>query len=172
VIDLRGFRSDVDDLISVEFDPDNDPDDDFGFKAVNIDDYRNTGAEATWRWDTKTWSADLSGIVQKPKDRKADELLLRRAKRSVTAHLVRRFGLHEVGIAVLGSSQRHDVDAETGAPRIDGGYALVDLTAGIQLDGHFRLEGRIENLLDKKYQTAAGYNQPDFGGYVRLRYTW
>ncbi|MGQ0621145.1 MAG: TonB-dependent receptor domain-containing protein [Panacagrimonas sp.] len=169
-VELRAFQSDVDDLISVEFSPENDPNDDFGFKAINIDEYRNRGAELSWRFDAAAWSATASGIVQKPEDRSSDQQLLRRAKRSISASLVRHLGPHDVGLDVLGTSERPDIDAATGAAVESGGYALLNLTGGLQLDSHFRLEGRVENLLDKNYQTAAGFEQPGVGGYVSLRY--
>lgn len=171
-VELRAFQSEVDDLISVEFSPENDPNEDFGFKAVNIDEYRNRGAELSWRFDTAAWSAGASGIVQDPEDRSSKQQLLRRAKRSVSASLVRHLGRHDLGLDVLGTSKRPDVDAATGAPVESGGYALLNLSGGLQLDSHFRLEGRVENLLDKDYQTAAGFEQPGVGGYVSLRYAF
>ena len=169
-VELRAFQSEVDDLISVEFSPENDPNDDFGFRAVNIDEYRNRGAELSWRFESAHWTANASGIVQNPEDRSSDQQLLRRAKRSVSASLVRHLGRHDLGLDVLGTSQRPDVDAATGAAVESGGYALLNLTGGLQLDSHFRLEGRVENLLNKDYQTAAGFEQPGVGGYVTLRY--
>lgn len=171
-VELRAFQSEVDDLISVEFSPENDPDDDFGFKAVNIDEYRNRGAELSWRYSSPVWSASASGIVQDPEDRSSDQQLLRRAKRSISASLVRHFGRHAVGLDVLGTAHRPDVDAATGAPVENGGYALLNLTGGLQLDPQIRLEGRVDNLLDKDYQTAAGFEQPGIGGSVSLRYAF
>jgi len=47
----------------------------------------------------------------------------------------------------------------------------VNLTAGLQLDPMLRLEGRLENLLDKEYQTALGYNQQGTAFFVSLRIT-
>lgn len=157
--DLRIFQSDVDDLISVECDPM------FNCLAVNIDEYRNRGAELAWNYRGSQWTAGLSAILQKPEDRSTGDLLARRAKRSVTGHLVRRFGAHSLGIDVLGSGERRE-----GAATL-GGYALVNLTAGLQLDPMLRLEGRLENLLDKEYQTALGYNQQGTAFFVSLRIT-
>lgn len=169
-VDLRAFRSDVDDLISVEFDPANDPDVDFGFQAVNIDEFRNRGAELSWRYSTTQWSASLSGIAQKPEDRSTGQILLRRAKRSVTARITRHFGPHYLGIDMLGSGEREDIAADTGAPVIGPGYALVNLSGGIRLHQNYRVQARVENLFDKQYETAAGYNQPGASVYLSLSY--
>jgi len=68
---------------------------------------------------------------------------------------------------VLGSGERPDVGGRT-----NGGYALVNLAAGVQLDKNFSAELRLENLLDKQYQTAAGYNQQGGAGYVTLSYRY
>ena len=93
--DLRAFRTRYRDLISVQFDPSNDPDVDFGFSAVNVDRAKNSGLEATYRYADGVWSGTLTGIVQNPKDRSDDTSLLRRARRSVTAQLRRELGLPE-----------------------------------------------------------------------------
>lgn len=51
-----------------------------------------------------------------------------------------------------------------------GGYTTVDLRAGYDLSKTWQLQGRIENLLDKGYETAYVYNQPGRSLYVTLRY--
>jgi vitamin B12 transporter len=168
-VDLRLFQSEVDDLISLEFNP-TAPGNDFGFIAVNIDEYRNRGVELTWEYASKVWTASLSGIAQKPEDRATDDTLLRRAEHSAAGRLTRHFGAHYLGVEVLGSGERPDVDFDTGARITAPGYALVSLSGGLQLDPRFRIQVRCENLLDKKYQTADGYNQPGAGMYVTVSY--
>lgn len=53
-----------------------------------------------------------------------------------------------------------------------GGYTLASLRAEMPVGEHFALYGRIENLLDEKYQTVAGYGTPGRAAYagVRLRF--
>lgn len=167
VIDLRAFHAQVDDLITVAFSPANDPNVDFGFRAVNIDNYRNIGGELSWRFESAQWRASLSGILQRPEDRDTDELLLRRARKSLSARIARHFGDKTYLAAdLLGSGDRRDI----GVAR-NGGYALLNLGAGIRLDQNISLQFRIENVLDKDYQTAAGFNQPGATGYVTLGYS-
>jgi vitamin B12 transporter len=115
---------------------------------------------------------DLTGTIQNPQDRTNDKPLLRRAKSSLAARLTRRFGDNYVGLDALASSRRPDVDLITGSSIYDGGYTLFNLTGGIKLGQHFNLEARVENLLDKHYQTAAGYNQPGATYYATLRYSY
>lgn len=159
-VDLRAFQSEVDDLINTLCNADFSVCD-----TVNIDEYRNRGVELAWNYASTAWVANVTGIVQDPEDRSTDMQLLRRTKRSIAARVARQFGPHYLSMDVLGSAQRPDFgDVEL------GGYALVNVSAGLQLDPRFRLEARIENLLNKDYQTAAGFEQPGVGGYVTLRY--
>ena len=168
--DLRAFRTRYRDLISVQFDPANDANIDFGFRAVNVDRAKNAGLEATYRYADGLWSGTLSGIIQNPKDRSDDSPLLRRARRSITAQLRRDLGNVYLATDVLGTSDRADVSAVTGAPTKDAGYLLWNLGAGVKLPHGFSLAARLENLLDRDYQTAAGYRQLGRAVYGTLRW--
>jgi len=170
--DVRAFRTRIRNLISVEFDPNNDPNVDFGFRAVNVDRAKNEGLELTYRYADTRWSGTVTGIVQNPKDRSDDTSLLRRARRSVTAQLRRELGRFHVAADVLGTSDRADISAATGADTKDSGYVLLNLGAGVKLPQGFTLSARVENLLDRDYQTAAGYEQPGIAGYATLRWDY
>lgn len=53
-----------------------------------------------------------------------------------------------------------------------GAYTLVDLRASYQLTDRVEVYGRIEDLLDRHYETAYGYGQLGFGAFAgfRVRY--
>jgi len=53
-----------------------------------------------------------------------------------------------------------------------GDYVLIDLRAALPLTENIEITGRIENLFDDHYQTAAGYRQAGRAAYAgaRLRY--
>lgn len=55
--------------------------------------------------------------------------------------------------------------------RLDG-YALATLRASMPVGNHFELFGRVENLFDARYETAAGYGTYGRAAYagVRVRY--
>lgn len=169
-VDLRAFRTRTRDLISVEFDPSNDPAVDFGFRAVNIDRARNEGLEARWQYAHAGWQANVSGIVQNPKDRSDDSPLLRRSRRSLSAQLRHDFGRAWAATDVLGTADRADIDAATGAPVKGSGYTLWGLSAGVRVAGGVELGARVENLLDRDYQTAAGYDALGRAVYGTLRW--
>lgn len=172
VIDLRLFVLRIDDLIAVVFDPANDPEDDFGFRAVNLDNASNQGAELSWRWVHAQGSLRLAGVLQDPVDEADDSRLLRRTRESFTASVTRSLGAHQLGLDLLASGDRADIDAQTGADTTSGGYTLVNLTGVYALSGQWSLATRIENLFDKNYQTASGYQTPGMSGFLTLRYAW
>jgi len=59
-------------------------------------------------------------------------------------------------------------DDAANAVRIDG-YELLDLRASVPLTDGVELFGRIENVFDADYQTAAGYGSPGRGAFVGVR---
>lgn len=185
-VDLRVFRNDLRDLITVAVDPsvDANTDPDFGFRAQNINKARNQGIELAYDYAQGPWRARVEGIIQDPVDCSSDDQgntlspsdcgqggsLLRRAKRSVTVNASRQIGRYNLGLAVLGTSGRADIDADTFARTTDAGYALVNLSVKVDLIEGLSLALRGENLLDQQYQTANGYRQAGASGSATLRY--
>ena len=77
---------------------------------------------------------------------------------------------YALGALLLGSDLRVVSDAfddATNSVRLDG-YALLDLRAELALS-EFRLFGRIENVWDEDYQTAARFGSPGRGVFVGIR---
>ncbi|MBI2384165.1 MAG: TonB-dependent receptor [Gammaproteobacteria bacterium] len=176
-LDARAFHSIVRDLISVECVDgcaNDDPNDfttyfDNVYRALNVDRYRNRGVELSYTLRAGAWTAQASALRQDPRsENRADPCsgearLCRRAKTGATASVARRFGPAYAGIDVLGSGDRLDF-AGTRLP----GYALVNLSGGVEFARQWRLAARVENILDTDYQTAAGYNQPGTSAYLTL----
>ena len=48
------------------------------------------------------------------------------------------------------------------------GFATVDLYARYRIDPQWSVSLRLNNLADKVYETARGYNQPGRAAYVTL----
>lgn len=168
--ELHVFRNDVSDLIVVQFSPANDPDQDFGYKAVNVARARSEGVQLQWQYDDGAWAAQTSGVIQNPRDRDSGAALLRRARGSADASLRRRFGRYFVDGDVHYSGGRPDIDAVSGASVRDGGYVVFAAAAGVHFAPGWQLALRLDNLLDHDYQTAAGYRQTGRAAYVALRY--
>ncbi|QHS11029.1 TonB-dependent receptor [Sinimarinibacterium sp. NLF-5-8] len=156
-VDIRVFQSDVRDLINVVCDAS------FNCLAENVDRSRNRGLEASYTLRSDAWSALLSGIIQNPQDRNARSQLLRRAKRSATLRINRDFGVWDAGVDVLTSAERPDFGTTL------GGYTLVNATVAWRIAPKTELRLRGENLLDKRYETAAPYLQPRAQVYASIR---
>jgi vitamin B12 transporter len=161
-LDLRLFRSDFRDLI--EYVPPN-------FTAVNIGQARSQGVQAGWNYRAGQWTGRLGGLWQEPVDRQAHTPLLRRARASASGAVQRQFGRYDLGAVVYVSGRRQDIGAIDFEPTTDGGYTTVGLTAGVRLLQGLRLDTRVENALNHRYQTASGYNQPGSAVYASLRYS-
>ncbi len=141
------------------------------FAPNNIARARIRGLEATVATRAAGWHLTAALTLLDPESRSGDandgNLLPRRARESLRLDADRDLGNYTLGVTVTGAGTRYDDLANT---RRLGGYATVDLRLDCALAPHWRLQGRIENLLDKDYETAAFYNQPGISLYLTLRY--
>ncbi|HEY8880641.1 MAG TPA: TonB-dependent receptor, partial [Roseateles sp.] len=117
----------------------------------------------------------LSGNLdlQAPKD--SDEhsanygkLLARRAKTHGSLRAETDLGAWTLGAQVLASSKRTD-NLNTGF-RL-GGYALLDLDAQVALSRQLNLQFKVDNALDRKYETARSYAAAPRQVFIGLRFT-
>ena len=107
---------------------------------------------------------------QSPGNANFGKLLVRRPQHSVSTLIDYGWGF---GIAT-GATLTH-VGASfdnAGNTRKVPGYVLVDLRAAYPITPNIEVYGRIENLLDERYETLFRYGQPGRAGYagLRLRY--
>lgn len=85
----------------------------------------------------------------------------------MTASIIRNFREHRVGLSVLASGDRVDV-REIALP----GYVLANLTAQVAIGKNWRLHARVENLLDRRYETAAGFRMQERSAFFDLKFNW
>ncbi len=137
----------------------------------NISLARIRGLEAGLFTELSGWSIDTFITLLDPEhrgnDSKNGNVLPRRAKETLRVDINRNIGLLKAGITLVAHSERYDDLANT--LRLPG-YATIDLTSSYQLNQDWKLSARIENALDKTYQTAAYYNQPDRGVFLSIHY--
>jgi vitamin B12 transporter len=93
--------------------------------------------------------------------------LRRRADEQLTLGADHRAGAWKYGATVLAASERYDNDANTVELP---GYATLDLHVDYTLTPDWSVQARLNNLGDKEYQTADGYNQQGRAGYLTLRW--
>lgn len=94
--------------------------------------------------------------------------LPRRAKESLKASAEVDLGAWQLGGRLAAFGQRFDDQANT-LPL--GGYGLADLYADWRFSREWTLGVRLNNVADKSYETAYGFNQPGRQGFVTLRYS-
>jgi len=157
-VSLELYHKDIDDLI--EFDL-------AAFRLRNIDTAEIRGLQVSWdrRWED--WEMRVSAVRQQARDGTTDERLLRRAEKSVSLTASRNIGRHTLGLSLVANGDRAGVGGEE-----MGGYLLTNLNARLRLGESWRLTGRIENVLDRDYETAAGFNMAGRSGYLELGYVW
>ncbi|HSI51409.1 MAG TPA: TonB-dependent receptor [Ideonella sp.] len=114
--------------------------------------------------------AKLNFTWQDPLNEETDDQLRRRARVFGGLHLTQQLGTAQVGTDLTWVGKRYDADTESAAARM-GAYGLVDLFAGWAVTPQWRIEGRVNNLADKRYTTAQGYNSPGREAQLTLRWT-
>lgn len=107
---------------------------------------------------------------QDPKNDETDQLLRRRARVFGGLHLTHSAGPAQIGTDFSWVSRRFD-SADQSAASAMGAYGLVAVFGSWAFTPEWRLEARVNNLGDKHYTTAQGYNAPGREGQVTLRWT-
>ncbi|RLA09499.1 MAG: TonB-dependent vitamin B12 receptor [Gammaproteobacteria bacterium] len=145
------YQTTVDDLIAFDM---------ATYAPANISEAKIKGVElqaitliAGWNINTQFTFLDAKNEDGGPNH---DNMLPRRARQSLRVDGDRRSGKWEYGGTLQARSNAYDDLANN--DRI-GGFVTVDLRGSYQLTPQFLLQGKVNNLLDKTYSTAANYNQ-------------
>ncbi len=93
--------------------------------------------------------------------------LQRRADQQLTASVDYGVGAWKAGASLLAVGTRFDNAANT--IRL-GGFTTADLYTTYAVTKDWSLEARVNNVADKIYQTANGYNQPGRGVFMTARW--
>ena len=152
---LSAYRSRVRDLIAFAAPGSN--------NAINISRAALEGVELDYRFVHGNWTAGGNLTWQDAVNAGTGAPLLRRAKRKAHLDLGYRFGNGwELGLDADHVSARADFGADLDA------YTLAHLRLAWQFSPGWRLEGRLENLTDRDYALAFGYNTPGRSGVLNL----
>ena len=118
---------------------------------------------------TKLGQFNLRGSVdfQNPRDRDTDKLLARRAKRFAALGVDTRLAGWDLGADLQATAKRFDNAANTS---VLGGYTLFNLSASTQIAKDFSFIARINNLTDKKYETARTYANEGRSFYAGIKW--
>lgn len=159
---LNVYETRIDNLIAFDADI---------FAPANIDKARIRGLEALVRTQIKGWLLSGNLTFLNPENHSGGanhgNILPRRAEQSFRLDADRQFGKYRIGAMFLAEGERFD---DLGNTRKLDSYVKFDLRAEYELHKQWRLQGRIENLFDENYETAAFFNQPGRNFFVTLRY--
>jgi vitamin B12 transporter len=150
---LSVYRNDVHDLISFDA-ASNLPD--------NIDRARITGLEGVVAGNLAGWNVRATATLMNARDDATGGFydgneLPRRPRRSARFDADRSFGRFDFGASWYIAGRAYD-DIANRHPL--GGYALADLRAGWRFGRDWKWQLALDNVFDKRYETAWFYNQP------------
>lgn len=156
-LSIHAFKTEVEDLIAYEG---------VNNQAINIQDTSMKGLELEVSYRHGPWTSTNTMTWQQARDDADDSQLLRRPDRKLSMTLDRTIGDKGAsGVELFASSSRADFGNVT-LP----GYGLVNLYGNYALNKQWTLEGRIENLTDKEYELASGFNTAERSFMVGLRF--
>jgi vitamin B12 transporter len=159
---VRAYHTDIDNLIAAVMDPVT-----FQFSAQNVDKAQIEGLEVEVGAQLFGWNAKLTGNLLRAEDRTLNTRLPRRAAKTLRFDLSRAFGALDAGVAVLAQGDRYD-DTQN-AVRVPG-YVTVDLRSAYHFDDNWEIRAKLNNLLDKNYQTADNFWMADRNFFISLHY--
>ncbi len=158
---LNIYQTKVDDLTA--FDP--------SFTPANIAEARIRGLEAVVDTRFRGWDLAANLTLLDPENRTngsdRGNVLPRRGEQTLRLDANRDLGKFQFGTTVIAEGRRYNDLANT--QRL-GGFTTVDLRAEIALYKHWRVQARVGNLFDKRYETAELFNQDGRNCFLTLRY--
>ncbi|TXL66177.1 TonB-dependent receptor [Zeimonas arvi] len=143
------------------------------FVAQNLEVARVRGVTFEGRRRLGEFTLRGSVTFQDPQAERADPVtgittvsdLARRARRHATLGASWQRGPWRLGADAIAQGER----ADTNGARMTG-YAFVDLWGSYRIDRHWQLFGRLGNVADREYETAAGYRAAPRALFVGVRY--
>lgn len=136
-------------------------------KNVNLEEARINGLEVNYRFTQGPWELGIETLLQDPKNLDSGRTLARRAKRKLSLDLGYTASRWDARLEFLAASKRNDSDF---SDQVMGGYGLTNISGRYHLDRNLSLEGRIENLFDKEYELASGFNTQDQAFFLGVSY--
>ncbi|MGR9012621.1 MAG: TonB-dependent receptor domain-containing protein [Gammaproteobacteria bacterium] len=160
--ELRGYHTNIDNLIVTATNPLT-----FLSSAENVGKAQIDGIEAEIVTQLMDWNSKLNMNLLSPKNRESNMRLPRRAEKTLSYDLSRSFGQFDLGAKVLAQADRFD-DA-LNKTKV-AGYVTVDLRSAYHLCKNWMLSAKLNNLLDKQYQTINSYNTAGRNFFLSIHY--
>jgi vitamin B12 transporter len=132
--------------------------------VVNINQAQITGQELSYAGDFGNSHLKANATFQNPRDNVTGLVLPRRAKEFGSLAATHDFEAMNVGAEIRHSGVRQD-----GVNTLSS-YSLLNLTSRYTIDKHLNLTARLDNLFNRNYSEAYGYNTLGRTLFVGLSY--
>jgi vitamin B12 transporter len=142
---------------------------DFGYLPENVAEARIKGVEMSWEGRFFDTRVRARATLQDPASQGGYQLQ-RRAKQFGSLSATRAIGGWTAGCEVVASGVRFDSSDESPESRM-AGYAVANLTLSRPIAADWRIEARWNNVFDKDYELAKGYNTPRSNVFVGMTWT-
>ncbi|QWZ62896.1 TonB-dependent receptor [Aeromonas sp. FDAARGOS 1417] len=159
---MTGYRNDFEQMIQWA------PNGNGGSSPQNVGKARIEGVELEGEFDTGWLSHRVSAEYKDPKDKVTDkqlQLISRKGAKWITQAQWQQF---DGSLSWIYQGERYGNVANTTEL---GGYSLWNLAVGYKVTPALKVSGKINNLLDKHYQTAVGYPADERAYYVTMDYS-
>lgn len=125
------------------------------------------GVGLSYELDHDGWTVNASLEAQDPRNVLTDKQLVRRAKQHLRVGLARAVGAWTLG----GQLRRVGDSFENAANTMKlAGYTVLDLRTDWRVSPDWSLGLKLNNVADRAYETAYGFNQPGREWMVQVRY--
>lgn len=159
--EIRAYHTNIDNLITPVADKN------FNYSAQNVGKAQIDGLEAEIGTQWLGWNTKLNMALLNPEIRDTNKRLPRRADKTLSFDLSRSFGQFDIGANVL--AQDHRFDNPDNSIKV-AGYVTVDLRTAYHLNKNWMLSAKLNNLLDKDYQTVNTYNTQGRNFFLSIHY--
>lgn len=162
---IRAYHTDIDQLIAWKPVDPNHPEGDW--LPSNVNKAQIDGLELEISTDILGWRNKLNGSLLSPVDRENHTQLINRSSRTLSYDVSRSVGGFDVGGSVLAQGERFADQHEIN--KING-FVTLDFRTAYHIDKHWMISGKLNNVLDKHYQTVSNYNVADRNFFFSIHY--
>ncbi|MBT8122272.1 MAG: TonB-dependent receptor, partial [Gammaproteobacteria bacterium] len=155
--DVRAYQTSIEDLIVFDL---------ATFLPGNVNDAVINGLELAATGTVLGWTTRAAMTFLDTEDNATGNALPRRARRNLRLDMDRDVGKAGLGATFITQSSRYDDNANT--IRV-GGFGVFNMRGSYQLERRLTLEGRLDNVFDKDYQTVDTYNTAGRSVFLGLR---
>jgi vitamin B12 transporter len=139
------------------------------FIPLNVDEAKVEGIEIGYETVFEGFRVNAQITVQDPVDEATGSLLQRRARDFGSLSLRKASGSWTFGAEVIASGARFDRANEVPDSRMHG-YAILNLSVIYSLNREWSVRGRWNNVFDRDYELAQGFNTPGSNVFVSVQY--